>query len=548
MILRLRVSALLAAVLVPAVAATTRAANPDPADQLAATIDRYLSADWKARGIKPAALADDAEFCRRVYLDIVGRTPKASEVRAFLDDTSAGKRAKLVDKLLTMPAHANYFAAVTRAAWLPQTTTNPFLAGSGIQLETWLRGQYRENTPADVLVRRLITVPVRVIRVNGNDMRFVQPSSNDRDNFALVAFYQANEGRPENMGAAVTRLFLGVKLECAQCHDHPFAPYTKEQFWEFAAFFANLNIASPLNGRQPNGTPAPAAPASKGAIANKLTIPNTTKEVTARFFDGTNPVWTEGKDPRQLLADWVTSPANAYFARNLANRMWAHFFGIGIIDPVDEPKEDNPPSHPELLAELGEAFAAAKFDNRLLIRAITRSQAYQLTSTMSHPTQANPRRFARMNVKGLTPAQLFDSLVVATGYREPAFQRANPNGFTPGGARGAFLARFSTSEKTTETNTTILQALLLMNGQFIGDQTDLERSEVLAAVLDMPGWDTNQRVEALFLTALARKPTPDEALKFGSYVDRGGATGDSRKALADVFWVLLNSPEFLFNH
>jgi hypothetical protein len=202
------------------------------------------------------------------------------------------------------------------------------------------------------------------------------------------------------------------------------------------------------------------------------------------------------------------------------------------------------------LAELGKAFAASGFDNRFLIRALTRTKAYNLTSRMTHPGQADPRRFARMNLKGLSPAQLFDSLVAATGFREPAFMRNQQNfGFgQPGNPRSEFLSRFASTERPTETNTTILQALMLMNGQFIGDQTDLAKSEVLAAVADMPGWDTNARVGNLFLTAFARTPTAEELEKFASYVDRGGATGDKKKALADVFWVLLNSPEFLFNH
>ena len=147
-------------------------------------------------------------------------------------------------------------------------------------------------------------------------------------------------------------------------------------------------------------------------------------------------------------------------------------------------------------------------------------------------------------------AQLFESLVSATGHREPAFMRQNQFGFNAqaNNPRSQFVNRFSSNEKVTEANTTILQALMLMNGQFITDVTSLERGEVLGAIIDVPGWDTKQRVTALFLSSFARNPTPEELEKFGSYVDRGGATGDKKKALADVFWVLLNSPEFLFNH
>jgi Protein of unknown function (DUF1553)/Protein of unknown function (DUF1549) len=545
---RLRVVALLAVLALPA---TLCAAEPapqpapgiDPADAIAALIDRHLAADWAARGIKPAAPAEDAEFVRRVYLDLVGRAPKASETRDFIDDPNPEKRRVLVDRLLTMPGHATHFASVTRAAWLPQTLTNIQFAGAGVQFETWLRGKFRENAPADEVVRRLLTAKLTVNAQNPQ-FRFVQGDGTDPDSFNLAGFYQANEARAENVGSAVSRLFLGVKLECAQCHDHPFAPYTREQFWEFAAFFADMN---PLPATRP-GFVGPVRPQSD---KNRISIPNTDKKVTARFFDGTDPDWSDERTPRQELAQWLTRPDNPFFARNMANRMWAHFFGYGIIDPVDEPGDNNPPSHPELLAELGRAFAAAKFDNRVLIRGIVRSQAYQLSSKLTHPSQASGRTFARMNLKGLTPSQLFDSLVAATGHREPAFMRQNQFNFNaqPNNPRSQFVNRFSSNEKSTEASTTILQALMLMNGQFITDVTSLEKGEVIAAIADVPGWDTRQRVTALFLTTFARNPTPEELEKFASYVERGGANGNNpKKALADVFWVLLNSPEFLFNH
>jgi hypothetical protein len=549
MSVRLRGAALLAALVFPAI---TYGGEPGPKpakdpteariDALAALIDKHLVQDWEARGIIPAEMADDAEFVRRAYLDVLGRAPKASEAREFIEDKAADKRGKLVEHLLKMPGHASYFASVTRAQWLPQTANNFQLAQFGAQFEQWLRTQYRENTPVDKVVRRIITVKVMVN--NQNPMfRFVQPDPSDPDAFNVTGFYSANEGKPESMGASISRLFLGVKLECAQCHDHPHAAYTRDQFWQFAAFFAELN---PLAGPRPGFT-GPQLPQSD---RNTIVIAGTERVVTATFFDGTEPVWKADRSPRLELADWLVSAKNPYFAKNMANRVWAHFFGIGIQDPVDEPGENNQPSHPELLEELGKAFAENGFDNRFLIRAITRSKAYNLTSKMTHPGQADPRRFARMSLKGLSPSQLFDSMVAATGFREPAYMRNQQNfGFVqPNNPRSQFLARFASNERATETNTTILQALMLMNGQFIGDQTSLTRSEILAAIADKPGWDTRQRVTNLFLTAFSRNPSPEELEKFASYVDRGGANGDKKKALADVFWVLLNSPEFLFNH
>ncbi len=517
-------------------------AKPDPAEAIAALIDRHLTTDWAARRITPAPPSDDAEFVRRVYLDLIGRAPKVAETRAFLEDASPKKRQLLVERLLTMPGYASHFAAVTRQAWLPQTATNIQFVGSGIQFGNWLQRQFTVNTPADEVVRRVLTVKL-TLNFQNPQFRFAQGDANDPDSQMIAGFYQANEVRPDNMGSAVSRLFLGVKLECAQCHDHPFAAYTRDQFWEFAAFFAEMN---PLPATRPTFV----GPIEPQADRNTLTIPNTDKRVIARFFDGTDPAWSAERTPREELARWLTAPDNEYFAPNLANRMWAHFFGIGLIDPVDEPGDNNPPSHPQLLHELGQAFAAAQFDNRVLIRGITRSQAYQLSSRLTHPTQTDSRRFARMNLKSLTPNQLFSSLVAATGHREPGYMRQNQFNLNPqpNNPRSQFLNRFASNEKATESNTTILQALMLMNGQFITDQTSLANSEVLAAIMDVPGWDTKQRIDALVLTVFARPATPEELEKFASYVDRGGATNSSKKALTDVFWVLLNSPEFLFNH
>ena len=334
-----------------AVSAAERAPVPRPivdADAITEIIDRHLAADWQARGIKPAAAADDGEFARRVYLDLIGRAPKVSELREFLADFDSQKRSKLVDRLMTLPSHAAHFASVTRVAWLPQSVTNQQFAFYGQQLEVFLRNRYRDNTPADEVVRKVMTVSLNNNAIRNGNMRFLQPDPNDPDSQSLIAFYQANEAKPENVGAAVSRLFLGIKLECAQCHDHPFAPYTKEQFWEFAAFFAELNVL-------PNRRPSEGASKEPQADKNRLNIPNTDKQVIAKFFDGGDPKWVDDRIPRQELADWLTRSDNPYFAKNLANRMWAHFFGIGILEPVDEPGENNYPSHPALLEELGQA-------------------------------------------------------------------------------------------------------------------------------------------------------------------------------------------------
>jgi hypothetical protein len=514
------------------------ASGADPAARITAAIDRHLAADWQARKITPAPQADDAEFLRRVHLDLVGRIPRVSEARDFLADPDPGKRAKLVERLLATPAHAAHFAAVTRADWLPNTLTDFQQQFFGMQFERWLQGQFRENVPLDKLARDLITAKVNLGR---GRLRFAVRDENFGD--GLNGFYAANDGKPENVAAAVSRVFLGVKLECAQCHDHPFAPYTRDQFWEFAAFFGEFTPLPPVG---PNFV-GPVLPQSQ---LNQIGIPNTEKTVVARYLNGDSPDWSADRTPRQELAQWLTARGNPYFARNAVNRVWAHLFGIGLIDPVDEPGDENPPSHPELLDDLAAGFAAGGYDLRALVRGVVASRAYQLTSRQTDASQADPRRFARMAVKGLTADQIYDSFLVATGQRESA-PPSRDFFFDPRaeGGRGVFRTVFvRASAKPTEQQASILQALLLMNGRFAADQTSLDRSETLAAVADAPFLDTAGKLDALFFAALTRPPSPSERERFASHVDGGGPTGDKAKALADVFWVLLNSPEFVANH
>jgi hypothetical protein len=233
----------------------------------------------------------------------------------------------------------------------------------------------------------------------------------------------------------------------------------------------------------------------------------------------------------------------------MVNRVWQMYFGIGLLDPIDEPSDANPPSHPKLLDELTKAFAEAEYDLKLLVRGLVASRAYQLTSRQTDSSQDDPRRFARMNLKGLNGSQIYDSFVVATGMRNNP--QMNQQYYDPGNggmSKFAFRTLFPIPQRPTETQTSILQALTVMNGRLVADQTSISRGEVLPAVADAPFLDTAGKVEALFYATLTRKPTPEEKEKFTSYVDRGGPSGDKNKALADVFWVLLNSTEFLFNH
>ena len=324
-----------------------------------------------------------------------------------------------------------------------------------------------------------------------------------------------------------------MSIECAQCHDHPFASWTRQHFWGLAAFFAGLQRDGENNG------------AIREVFDRRdIKIPGSLTSAEARFLDETQPRWRYNVGARVTLADWLTAADNPYFARATVNRVWAQFFGVGLVEPVDDFRPDNPPSHPELLDELARQFAAHRFDLRYLLRSITASQAYQLTSAA--PASLPPRLFAHMAVKGLSPEQLFDSLAMATGYR-PSSSPQPQNQPAPD-PRAEFLARFAGGQPRTETQRSIQQALMLMNGQFIADATRLKDGAALASIANDRALDTAGKVEALYLATLSRKPAAKELKRFVKYVDEGGPSKDAKMALADVLWTLLNSAEFSLNH
>jgi hypothetical protein len=520
-------------------------------EALAAKIDAYFLKRWAAAKVEPAPLADDAEFMRRVYLDIVGRIPRVSEARAFLTDQAPDKRRRLVERLLNNPGYVRHFADVYRALWMSEANTSftgRFLIPG---FETWLRNRLMKNTPYDQMVRELLTIPVEP----GRGFFFGDTGENP------VAFIQSKEFKPENLAGSTARLFLGVRLECAQCHDHPFATWKREQFWALAAFFAGIRSQS-------NGDFV--LPMAELNDRREIAMPGSERVVQAGFLDGSEPQWKFKVNPRATLADWVTAPDNRFFARAAVNRMWTELFGMGLIDPVDDMMgSETQVHHPELLDELAKEFAAHKFDLKFLIRALTSSQAYQLTSGATDKSQAEASLFAKMALRSLTPEQMFDSLAEAVGFQEV---RLDPRFFGQNNVRSTFLEKFANrSEKATEAQTSILQAMTLMNGKFIGDATSLDRSETLAGLVDIPWMGTPEKIETLYLATLSRKPRPDELSRLVSYVDRNARefligkaldavqgvaakrsvkdkTKSKNEALADVLWALLNSSEFILNH
>jgi hypothetical protein len=517
-------------VLAPASGALGQETAPDDVQRLADAIDRFIAARWNESGVQPSLPANDEEFLRRTYLDVAGKIPTVSEARTFLDDPAPNKRRVLIDRLVDTPAYIRHFTNVWRKTLLSEAQNDFQVRFLVPGFEAWLAKQLAERVPYDRMVRELLTAPRDQQR---SFNQFGQPDP------APAAFYEAKEQKPENLGAATARLFLGLRVECAQCHDHPFGRWKREEFWRNAAFF------SASEARAERG---PFDALREAFDRAELEIPGTPDVVEARFLDGAAPEWRFRVAPRQLLADWITSRDNPYFARTAVNRLWAWFFGTGLVDPPDDFDEHNPPSHPELLDELARGFAGHDYDLRFVIRAIASSRTYQLGGTLTHPSQEDPRMFARMAPRGLAGEQLFDSMALATGYREPPGSR-NPYDFYGNSPRKEFLTRFAEQvEGPTQWQTSILQALTLMNGRLTSEATSVDRSELLVAVAECPLLDTAGRIETLYLAALGRRPRPDERERLAAYVASGGPRHNAASALADVFWALLNSSEFLFNH
>jgi hypothetical protein len=487
---------------------------------LAGRIDEIIHRRLAAEGVPPAERADDAEFFRRASLDLCGRIPPAAEIREFLASDDPLKREAAVDRMLRSSTHVIHATNQWRRVLLPEADADVevrfFLPG----FEAWLRTRVASNEPLDRIATELLTLPVEANAMQG----FTQPTEP-----SPLAFYRAKQSKPENLASATARVFLGLRIDCAQCHHHPFDTWKQEQFWSFAAFFQD----------------AAATPNGKTLDVKSIRVAETEATVPALFLDGTTPKWTSESTGRGEVSRWVISGENPYFARAAANRIWANLFGRGIVEPVDDFSQGNAPSHPELLDFLADELRKHGYDQQFLIRVLTSTEAYNRTSRVADPKQEAPELLARMPVRALTPEELFDSLAQATGYRQP-FDPEQPVNFNADQTRQEFLETFSAEGRGSyEPQSTILQALTLMNGRFVADATSLSESKTLAAVVDAPFLSPSGKIDALFLTTLSRLPTEKERGRLLRVVEKHP---DPPRAYADIFWTLMNTTEFSVNH
>jgi hypothetical protein len=516
--------------------------NPAPLatpHELAAWIDGRMADHFAKNAAAQPSLVDDATFLRRVYLDLAGTLPAVSEVRDFLDDESGQKRTRLVDRLLADPR----FAAHQARTWRRVLVSDPAPAASfGGQVEQWLTEQFAQNAAFDELTRKLITA-------GGAEQKADADAKDEEDNdenaaaspqSSAVSYLRSTGGDPASVAGSVSRIFLGVRIECAQCHDHPFTDWKQQDFWGIAAFFAGPRYNRPAPPAA-NGNDRQQPPTTDERLTS-ITAPEIGRSYEASFFwDGdTKPEIPGDKLPRQVFADWLTSPKNPHFAATAVNRVWQQLCGQGLTESVDDLDRADHAARAVLLDDLARHFAQQRFDLKWLISGICRSKAYQFAASA---TSGDSGKIRVRPLKVLAPEQVFDSLEVALAL---PISRLD-DGPRYNGQRNAMIERLGESAGSSPDKFRggIPQMLMLMNGVVTAEATSLDTSRTLRAVVDAPFLDDAEKIQTLFMATLTRPPTAVEARQLKEHVAKRVAGGEKGQAYAEILWALINSPEFI---
>ncbi len=541
------VGGLIASSMISAAERPSAGRAPLSAVELMLRIDAAIQAKLDVEKIATSSQADDAEFIRRVTLDLHGVVPTAERVVAFLENREPDKRAALVDELLGRTEYGRNFGMIWFNRMVPRAARATGMVNDTLQ--SWLAEGFNQNRGWDAIVRDILLSEGPL-------------SENPATNFFLAAAAGARDLRPapDKVAAAVTRLFLGLRLECCQCHNHPFNELKQTDFWETAAFFVNVRAGVDLHpDRRPpqdpvlregvlvagvkSVKPRDIVPISTASV---IEIPESNgKKVQARFLHGEVLEPQSGPLYRPAFAAWLTAPTNRQFARAAVNRMWAHFFGQGLVDPVDDMQPEHPATHPELLDLLTDEFIASGFDLKHLIRAIANTQAYGRTSAPLAGRDHNPQSYAHMAARVLTADQLYDSLALVL--RRPVGEHIANGGQKRkyGDSRERFRIYFHGAGGDDNTPVPayghgIPQVLRIMNSPSLTDGTKL--LDELMRFRTMTRADV---VDRLYLTTLARYPTSPERSRAETFLND---EPDVMKGYSDLLWVLLNSGEFLHNH
>ncbi len=567
-------------------------------EEIVAKINGFVKQGWSDSSVTPSERADDGEYARRVSLDIVGHIPAYQRLVQFLNDSSPDKRARLVDELLDDPDYAEQFSTIWGNLLIGRA--NNRRTNRGV-LERWIKRQFEKNARYDQFVYDLISA-----------------EGNSEQNGA-VGFLAAHLNENAVPATAITaRLFLGLQVQCTQCHNHPFNDWKQSQFWGMNAFFRGTRRQG-MGNAQRNDFDLTDNDAESIVFFEKRS--GIMEAITRQFVDGTLVVGESNDSPRKQLAKLVIDPSKPYLGRAAVNRMWAHFLGSGFTRPIDDMGPHNPPSHPELVDYLAQEFQAAGYDQKRLIRWIAASDAYNLTSrfhsrhdpaplapalrgegqgvrgssartptteetagetatgnTADDPASGQTPLFSHVYVKPFTAEQLYDSLLVATEAHKAGrnFEQSEKQRDE---WLGQFVRTFGTDEndEASSFNGTVPQALVMMNGELVrnalsgangsflrrvlegtvskpDDATDKNKSARTSASAPQPKLTgikppktIPQKIEVLYLTALARKPSPAELSALDKAFHNSG-NRDPILGLQDVFWALLNSNEFIMNH
>ncbi len=523
-------------------------AAPTSPQAVAGNIDAAIEKLLSQNKIPLSPPADDSEFLRRVCLDITGRVPTMTQTMAFLASTDPAKRSMLIDELLNDPEYGEHFAIIWYHRIVKIDDDNRVII-KGNKLQEWLEAGFNKNRGWNEIV---------------NDMLVAQGLNDAKpETTFFLAHVDDNKGRhdpsPSKLTAAASKLFLGIKLECCECHNHPFNSMKQTDFWSLAAFFGdthsrNAGRKEVKEGAVPGIHDGGAIKLKKKEMAQQshpfgsIVIPDSKgKTVKAKYLGGVEPPVGSHPTLRRLFAGWLTSPQNKYFAPASVNKLWANFFGRGLVNPIDDMVEMGEASHPQILKLLSDEFVASGYDQKYLIRCICNSRAYQRSSAVLPGNAADDKLYSRMPVKVMSADMLFDSMHVVLG-RSASESRSE--GKKEGGkkkdggsSRDAFR-KFFHAEADDDVGVVddythgVPQVLRLMNGYQTNDNAALVSKLMKAG-------EPAKVVEAMYLTVLSRQPNAAEVKKTTEYA---AAANYSTKAYSDLLWVLLNSGEFLFNH
>jgi hypothetical protein len=484
-------------------------------------IDGLVYKKLRKLNVLPSETCDDADYLRRAYLDVIGTLPTPDEARRFLADKRPDRRTRLVDELLERPEYADYWAL--KWADLLRIDRQALGHKRAYGYYKWVRDSLAENKPLDRFAREVITAE--------GPLGEVGPAS----------FYKVVT-KPGEAASTLSQVFLGVRIACAECHHHPFDRWSQSDYFAMTAFFAPVAV---------RGGPREEVLSATGAAEAKN--PRTGETSLAHALTVPAPKEAPKGDPRPALADWMTAPDNAWFARNLANRTWAHFLGRGLVEPVDDVRATNPPTNPELLDALAKSLVESKYDAKQLIRTITASRAYQLSSKPNATNERDEQNSSRALFRRIDAEVLLDMVCQTTGVPEKF-------GGVPAGSRAIQLwdskvphyflklfgrqVRASACECERVREPGVAQVLHLLNSPEIHAKLSHDGGTVARLMKEKA--DDAALAEELYLTFYSRYPSEKEKKVAVDYLKENG--GKRREATEDLAWSLMNSLEFVFNH